>query len=190
MSDFDDILQRVTVQAILENAGFKIRGSRTACPIHGGSNRSAFSFSDHGFCCFSCGASGGLISLVQQLYDYSKAEAMEYLCGLAGVPYEPTGIERNPTPLIQSEDRLTISEIEYLQLENQYEYIDDLRFGYGTMIRIIRKKAKSGAMSLPEFYRLEQRYLADLEEMDTQIINLNYQITQKKKEIHRNAYSK
>lgn len=189
MSDFDDILQRVTIRTILEDAGFQIRGSRMACPIHDGSNRTAFSFSDHGFCCFSCGASGGLLSLTQQLHDFTKAESMEYLCSLAGIPYERTGIERNPTPTIRSEDRLTTLEADYLQLENQYAYIDDLRFGYGTMLRIIRSKIKSGAIPMSEFYRIEDWYQYLAEEADTRLMNLNYELNKKKKEIQRNANS-
>ena len=68
--DFDQVLERVTIRDILTDAGFDPKGSRMACPIHGGKNSTSFSFGDHVYTCFACGASGGLISLAQELHGY------------------------------------------------------------------------------------------------------------------------
>lgn len=64
MSDSRVVLDSVTVGDILSYFGFEYHNTRRRCPIHDGSNPTAFSFNESGFHCFSCGAKGGKIDLV------------------------------------------------------------------------------------------------------------------------------
>lgn len=64
------------------------RTRRGPCPIHGGSNTSAFSWRDDGrWHCFSCGRGGDRIALVRAAKNYSFREAVELLARLAGVEF-------------------------------------------------------------------------------------------------------
>ena len=83
MMNFDEIKARVTIRDILKSAGIEAERNRIACPIHGGSNLTSFSFTDSTFICFSCGAEGGLIALVEYLQRCSRQEA---LCALRRLP--------------------------------------------------------------------------------------------------------
>ena len=73
---------------LLEILGFRLNGGtrRCACRLHGGSNRSAFSWRDDGLWhCFSCGAGGDKIALVQAVRECSFREALRFLASVAGV---------------------------------------------------------------------------------------------------------
>lgn len=62
------------------------RTRRGSCPIHGGSNPTAFAWRDDGrWHCFSCGAGGDKIALVQAIRKCSFREAVAFLAGLVGV---------------------------------------------------------------------------------------------------------
>lgn len=43
------------------------KGGRTSCPIHGGTNETAFAYKDHSFVCFNCGEHGGEKKLREKL---------------------------------------------------------------------------------------------------------------------------
>ena len=80
MALFDEILARVTIPDILMDCGVDPGPkNRISCPIHGGNNPQSFSYNDHTFICFSCGASGGLIDLVEHLRHCNKEGALKYL---------------------------------------------------------------------------------------------------------------
>lgn len=56
------------------------KGKRCQCPIHNGDGMN-FSFTDHGYKCFVCNASGDVISLVKEVCELStRWEAMQKIC--------------------------------------------------------------------------------------------------------------
>jgi hypothetical protein len=80
----------VPMSALLEVLGFSVneRTRRCACPLHGGSNPTAFTWTDAGLWkSHSCGAGGDRIALVRAMQQCGFSEAMTFLAALAGVQY-------------------------------------------------------------------------------------------------------
>jgi hypothetical protein len=78
----------VPMARLLESVGFRVneRTRRCACLLHGGSNPSAFSWSEDGrWHCFSCGCGGDKIALVRSIRGCAFRDAIEFLALLAGV---------------------------------------------------------------------------------------------------------
>lgn len=83
-----EVAALVPMPHLLEALGFIVneRTRRCACLIHGGSNRSAFSWTDAGWWkCHSCDAGGDRIALVRAVRQCSFREAVKFLATLAGV---------------------------------------------------------------------------------------------------------
>ena len=82
---------------LLATLGFAVneRMRRCACLLHGGSNRSAFSWREDGhWCCFSCGRRGDRIALVRAVRNCSFRDAVEYLAALSGVEFRQSRLSR------------------------------------------------------------------------------------------------
>ena len=78
----------MTVRDVLSAHGFEVpaRGRRMRCPVHGGENPQAFSFTDDGlWTCFACGAGGDIFTLVERLRGVQFVEAVRVLAQLAGL---------------------------------------------------------------------------------------------------------
>jgi CHC2-type zinc finger protein len=87
----------VPMPGVLRALGFEVneRTRRCACLLHGGSNRSAFSWTEGGLWkCHSCGAGGDRIALIRTVRNCGFREALEFLGRLAGVQYSPRQISR------------------------------------------------------------------------------------------------
>lgn len=70
------IRETVTMPEVLQVYGIREgKRGRIACPIHGGHNDSSFSYNQHQFQCFTCGAKGGVIQFVKDYLecDYFRA---------------------------------------------------------------------------------------------------------------------
>ncbi len=83
-----EIAALVPMSHLLTTLGFETneRTRRGPCSFHGGSNRSAFSWTATGLWkCHSCGAGGDKIALVRAARKCSFREAVEFLAALAGV---------------------------------------------------------------------------------------------------------
>lgn len=83
-----EIASLVPMPRLLEALDFAVstRTRRCACVLHGGTNPTAFSWSEDGlWCCHSCGARGDKISLVRAVRKCSFREAIAFLAALAGV---------------------------------------------------------------------------------------------------------
>ena len=78
------------IAAVLLALGIEVnfQTRRAACVLHGGSNRSAFSWTDTGLWkCHSCGAGGDLIELIRAARNCGFAEARAFLEDLSGVRF-------------------------------------------------------------------------------------------------------
>jgi CHC2 zinc finger len=87
----------VSMPEMLRALGFEAneRTRRCACLLHGGSNRSAFSWTEAGLWkCHSCGAGGDRIALVRAVRNCGFYEALEFLGHLAGVECSSRQISR------------------------------------------------------------------------------------------------
>jgi phage/plasmid primase-like uncharacterized protein len=85
-----EIAALVPPARLLSALGFEVieRTRRCACILHGGSNRTAFSWTEAGLWkCYSCGAGGDRIGLVKAVRQCSFREAVEFLAALAGVEF-------------------------------------------------------------------------------------------------------
>jgi DNA primase len=92
-----EIAALVPMSRLLESLGFDAneRTRRCACILHGGSNRSAFSWTNDGLWkCHSCGAGGDKIALVRAVRQCSFQQAVDFLAALAGVSYRTTRVSR------------------------------------------------------------------------------------------------
>lgn len=96
-SDPREIAALVPMSRLLRELGFEAneRTRRCACILHGGSNHSAFSWTESGLWkCHSCGAGGDRIALVRAAKECSFREAVEFLAVLAGVEFKPGLVSR------------------------------------------------------------------------------------------------
>jgi hypothetical protein len=87
-ADLDQLRALVSVAAALRAAGFEAEGERgrIACPLHAGSNASAFSYAPRVFYCHSCAAGGDVFSLTQALFTCDFRAAVARVALLAGLP--------------------------------------------------------------------------------------------------------
>jgi hypothetical protein len=92
-----EIAALVPPALLLSTLGFEVseRTRRCACILHGGSNRTAFSWHEDGrWHCFSCGAGGDRIALVRATRRCSFPEALHFLAALAGVEFRLRRLSR------------------------------------------------------------------------------------------------
>src|SRR5688572_15540340 len=76
-----------TFESIFRRTGHDLgRNGRTRCPLHGGKNRTAFSFDESNglFNCFSCGEKGDKVNFVQKLLRVDFREALHWLDASVG----------------------------------------------------------------------------------------------------------
>jgi hypothetical protein len=181
MVDFDEIVRRISVRDILDDAGLHPERNRMACPIHDGTNPTSFSYSDATFICHSCGANGGLLALTEYLHECSKQEALKKLHDLAGLPFDldGNGKDRSAAPFVPRR-RLQVNP-DYSEAANRLEWLELYKYGLEAALRIIRRKVKQGDSRLEEFYAKEQQYLHQLEELDLVIISMNYEVNELKR---------
>ena len=82
-ADIADVIHdSVTIEDALHMycPGIEVKHHRCPCPIHNGRDYN-FSFTDNGFKCFVCNASGDVISLVKEVCELStRGEAMQKIC--------------------------------------------------------------------------------------------------------------
>jgi CHC2 zinc finger len=101
-----EIATLVPMPHLLESLGFDVNGRTKRCPclLHGGSNPSAFSWTDAGLWrCHSCGAGGDKISLVRAVRNCSFREAVEFLAALAGIELGAIRMNRTAIDQVQAE---------------------------------------------------------------------------------------
>ncbi len=85
-----EIALLVPMPRVLTALGFAVneRTRRAPCILHGGSNVSAFSWTETGLWkCHSCGEGGDRIALIRAVRDCSFRGAVDFLATLAGVTY-------------------------------------------------------------------------------------------------------
>lgn len=83
-----DVAALVPMPDLLDTLGIQIntRSRRALCPLHGGTNISAFSWRDDGaWFCFSCGKGGDKFTLVQEIRKCNFMEALRFLAAMAGI---------------------------------------------------------------------------------------------------------
>jgi hypothetical protein len=181
MMDFTKILDRVTVRDILWAEGYTPGKSRTACPIHGGKNRTSFAFTDHTYICHSCGSKGGLCDLVQALRHCDRECALKQLSHLAFItPSETSGnrhTQTRPTvPFTQRSPRASPrKDPKFAKAKRTLNDLKLERRGYEIALRILRLNMKSGTVPLNQFYAREQECLYRLDCLDEQVIAHQYE---------------
>ena len=110
-ADAREISALVAMPRLLVVLGFAVneRTRRGTCPVHGGSNPSAFSWRHDGrWYCFSCGAGGDKIALVRAVRKCSFREAIALLAALAGVEFRFRRVSREE--IAQTQRRRTQAE--------------------------------------------------------------------------------
>ena len=171
MVDFEEIKSRVTIEDILIDRGYSPRKNRMACPLHDGDNPTSFSFTDHAYHCFSCGAVGGLLDLTQALLHVDREQALQYLAEKAElqanrcVPVigRKREIWKRTQPLPEKDSKLK-------DLELTLRGIDILLDHYTSQIRKARHSFRAGAMEPGEFYSISQYAEYALEELTDEFI--------------------
>ena len=85
-----EVASSVGMRQLLELLGFETnaRSSRCPCLLHGGRNRTAFSWREDGrWYCFSCGRGGDRIALVRAVKKCGFRDAVVFLARMAGVRF-------------------------------------------------------------------------------------------------------
>jgi len=105
-SDAHQIAALVPMRGLLAALGFSVNQGtqRCACLIHGGSNPTAFAWTNSGLWkCHSCGAGGDRIALVRAVRHCLFRQAVEFLTALAGVEFRAHHVSRSEIEQLQSE---------------------------------------------------------------------------------------
>ena len=90
IADTREIAELVPMAQLLAELGFAVseRTRRAPCLLHGGSNPTAFSWTEAGLWrCHSCGKGGDKITLIRAVRNCGFREAVEFLAALAGVEF-------------------------------------------------------------------------------------------------------
>ncbi len=188
MLDFNDTLARVTVRDVLKSFGIEAACGRIPCPIHGGKNQTAFSINEHTFCCFSCGASGGLIQLTMHLRDCDRNGALKYLCQLAGLPFtEPKRRNSKAPKRAIPTSRPIPDRPEYQEAKQEYERLLKWQGDLESQLRFIKKSHAFGYISVPVFVAKKNHILAQLQELDEEIPAAKWDMNQVRKKGRKEA---
>ncbi|MCH9031069.1 MAG: hypothetical protein IIB00_02270 [candidate division Zixibacteria bacterium] len=183
MADFREILSRVSIQDILERHGIQYRGRRCRCPFHSGSNTSAFSFTDWGFNCFSCGARGGKLDLIEQLSNVYRDTARRILCEeIAGVPYPSSKkYERYKKDSFDFQFNPHGPPIDFKaeRLRERLSGFGALKSYYTRRLQRLRRLLKDDSTSLIDFYTQTQFCDHILEDIDLGISIAVYELHQR-----------
>ena len=105
-SNAREVAALVPMFRLLEALGFDVneRTRRAPCVLHGGSNRSAFSWTEKGLWkCHSCGQGGDRIALVRAVRKCSFRDAVELLAALAGAEFCASRASRAEIKQLQAE---------------------------------------------------------------------------------------
>lgn len=105
-SDAREIAALVPMAVLLAALAFTVneRTRRCACLVHGGSNPTAFAWTDAGLWrCHSCGAGGDKIALIRVVRKCLFSEAVAFLAGLAGVEYRAGTVPRHEVERVKRE---------------------------------------------------------------------------------------
>ena len=169
----------VTITDVLKSAGIDTPTRRLCCPIHGGNNPTSFAHTDYAFICHSCGASGGLLDLIQYLNGCDREEAVRRLCELAGVPFQPAQEQGERSAVFVADlprSRIPKIDLDFQKLKQEFSWTQLYQEGLHAKLRIIRRNVTQGKMPLEEFYAQQQLLLYELEELDQQLANLQFQV--------------
>jgi CHC2 zinc finger len=101
-----EIAELVPMTVLLADLGFTVNGRtrRSPCLVHGGSNPTAFAWSEAGLWkCHSCGAGGDKIALVRAAKQCRFSEAIEFLAAIAGVEFRANRVSRSEIEQLQSD---------------------------------------------------------------------------------------
>jgi hypothetical protein len=183
--DFNEIRSRVTVRDILADFGHLPTRNRMACPIHNGKNPTSFSFTDGGFCCFSCGASGGLLDLIEALTGCDRQGAMEYLAQKAGISLQRYSVgEKSDIPKSTRKKRVVILDSEIIGLQVDLKGLEVLRDHYTWRIRDARKRLYERSLDLSGYYSETQYCDYVLEGLDAEVSMINHEINMKRGQLN------
>jgi len=139
---------------LLEFVGFEVneRMRRCACILHGGSNPTAFSWTEGGLWrCHSCGQGGDRITLVRTIKHCSFSEAICFLAELAGVEYRRevrsnTAVEqaKHDWQSLRSDAELLISAYKkaWREAQNTILQLERIRRSAGNRLDAIHRGAK------------------------------------------------
>jgi len=165
-TDIFKLKQSISFEDLLFNLGFEninVQMKRCSCLLHGGDNKTSFSWNNDVFYCYGCGKSGDKISLVQEIKKYSFQEALQYLGNLAGIP-----IDIKPGKK-QNFDRLEfpVKYCEFLARKIIIDYYDKLIADMETEIEKLTKDLK-----ISQNKKLIEQ---ELYKLDSDIMYLNFQ---------------
>ncbi len=96
MNLVDNLKSGVTIASILDEFGIRYRHRRCACPIHGGDNKTAFSFTDTHFKCHTRGCSGDTLTLIMALQHTDFYGACQYLAQRKRMTLSESPLRRHP----------------------------------------------------------------------------------------------
>jgi len=161
-ADAREISALVAMPRLLAALGFTVneRTRRGPCPVHGGSNPSAFAWTDSGLWrCHSCGRGGDRIALVRAVRNCDFREALRFLASLTGVELEQD--KRADTERLRQE-RQAEEGAAYLLADAEHDLLLELTEELESLRRLHRKASASlAAGQKPELCWAALRFVAD-----------------------------
>ncbi len=179
MSLLDDLLFGVTIASILDDFGIKYRHRRSACPIHHGDNRSAFSFNDTHFKCHTRGCKGDRIDLIKSQLNTDFIGALHYLAKRKGVTL-PLGFTKTTRPTFAITEVTTQKQLEIhrkrAELRKCREIVIRLAEEHAFRVKFAKVRLRCGLITKCQYYTI----IADAEDheayLDDKAAALNYRI--------------
>jgi len=129
MFDIERLRNEINAEFICNNLGIPMyKGGKTIyipCPEHNERKHDNCCLKDNGYYCYSCGAHGDVIKLVQTTQNVGFIEAINIICDITGIDIRKSGKRKTSSfPLISREDA------EFLRIKTKPVYhvdsIDDV----------------------------------------------------------------
>jgi DNA primase len=198
MYDLATLKAGITIENVLDHFGIAHRHHRAACPVHGGDNRSAFSFNDDTFYCHTHGCKGDVVTLIMALAGVDFKGALDYLARMKGITAAPhttrtTEFTRDITDVFARERR-TLSPHDFVELVAKTDDLNRLEIAQWEVKDRINKltaalyrlnQDKKNRKIVLNLYYLQTQKVDDnkLAILDERSAVLNYDIKKIKQEI-------
>ena len=170
------LASNLTIADVLEEFGVHHERNRCARPIHGGNNRTSFSFNDSGFNCFSCGASGGIITLVQNLGKTDYRGAMEFIRSRFGVAVSSSAVSKCGATRHAARKQRKREPLALSLLKDRFNTLELLNNVLSHQLAMLEKRLEDGVMVLDAYYVQLQKLDQSLCEIDAELTRLRYSI--------------